>query len=106
VESDDSFTIKVTDYHIKHGKRGDCSYCPIALAIADVVKHSPALDGPFWKIIQVYDHCEINIRGKRYVTSIEASKFMTSFDDMLEVSPVEFVLVPHSREDSEDEYGF
>jgi hypothetical protein len=31
---------------------------------------------------------------------------MTSFDDMLEVSPVEFVLVPHCREDSEDEYGF
>jgi hypothetical protein len=99
----DSITVKITDYHIRHGKRGDCSYCPIALAIADQIKHSPALDGPFWKIIQVLDNSEINIRGKRYVTSFEATKWMTAFDDMLEVSPVEFVLIPHERE---DEYEF
>jgi hypothetical protein len=102
----DPITIKVTQRHIDHGKRGDCSYCPIALAIADVIKWSPALDGPFWKIIQVLDNTEINIRGERYVSSFNLTKWMTSFDDMLEVSPVEFVLVPHCREDSEDEYGF
>jgi hypothetical protein len=56
--------------------------------------------------IQVLDNTEINIRGERYVSSFNLTKWMTSFDDMLEVSPVEFVLVPHCREDSEDEYGF
>jgi hypothetical protein len=103
VASNESITIKVTQRHIEHGKRGDCSYCPIALAIADTINHSPALEGPAWKMISVIDHNEIKIKGKRYVTSFEASKWMEAFDDMLEVSPVEFVLISHERE---DEYEF
>jgi hypothetical protein len=98
----DPITIKVTQRHIDHGKRGDCSYCPIALAIADAISFS-VLDMPFWKTIQVMDNTEVNIRGRRYVSSFDMTKWMTAFDDMLEVSPVEFVLIPHEKE---DEYEF
>lgn len=100
--NNDPINVKLTQRHIDHGKRGDCSYCPIALAIADAVLFS-VVGEPFWKQIQVLDISEINIKGRRYVTSPEMNKWMTDFDDMKEVKPVEFVLIPHERE---DEYEF
>jgi hypothetical protein len=101
--NNDPITIKVTQRHIDHGRRGDCSYCPIALAISEVIAHSPALDGPFWQIIKVFDNADIQIRGRRYVTSLKATEWMTDFDEMRPVQPTEFVLVPHELE---DEYEF
>ena len=97
----DPITIKIDDFEIKHGKRGDCSYCPIALAIAKALPLG-SLHGPYWQQIKVFDNTDIWIRGKRYVSSFDMTKWMTDFDDMLEVSPVEFVLIPHEK----DEYEF
>jgi hypothetical protein len=100
--NDDMIIARIGDFEIKHGKRGDCSYCPIALAIAKALPLG-TLHGPYWQQIKVFDNTNIEIRGRRYVTSFEATKWMTDFDDMKEVKPVEFILIPHERE---DEYEF
>ena len=93
--------IKVEQRHIDNGKREDCSYCPIALAIMETIP-SNCLLGPFWKQVKVHDSNEIIVRGITYNTSRKVSQFICDFDSGKEVEPMDFVLSKQER----DEYEF
>lgn len=97
--NNDSINIKVTQHHISLGIKGDCSCCPIARAIADSVQWSPALEGPLWRVIKVFDSNDIKIRGKKYSTTFEVNNWINSFDDGLEVNPIELVLTPVEKDE-------
>jgi hypothetical protein len=89
--------VKVTEAHIRLGKREDCRECAIALAIDDEVPNK-VLEGSVK--VKVYDASEIEIYGVRYSCNDRdlVNKFMTEFDKGNTVKPIEFTIEPYVKE--------
>jgi hypothetical protein len=63
----------VTQIHIENGLWGDCSRCPVALAIAEQFPD---------KKIEVHGN-DITIGGQRFVTPPNVTAFINDFDDVI-----------------------
>lgn len=82
--------VKVTQEHIDQAKRGDCCYCPIALAVR---KHG--YQTPFVGVVTIYPHGvdihgNFNLPFKAARMPLEAVDFARNFDYGREVEPFEF----------------
>jgi hypothetical protein len=89
--------VKVTEAHIRLGKREDCRECAIALAIDDEVPNKVLED----KVkVKVCDASEIEIYGVRYSCNERelVDSFMTEFDKGKTVKPIEFTIEPYVKE--------
>jgi hypothetical protein len=89
--------VKVTEAHIRLGKREDCRECAIALAIADEVPNKVLQDEVK---VKVFDASDIKIYEVRYSCNDRelVNKFMTEFDKGNTVKPIEFTIEPYVRE--------
>ena len=75
--------VEVTEYHIKHGKRGDCWACPVALALELALQHK----------VSVY-LCFFQVGDRTYDLPNEVSQAMFIFDKVGRMEPFTFE-VPH-----------
>lgn len=78
--------IKVTEEHIEAGKRGDCSACPIALAVLDAVM-VPAMRANISGLV-------LNCSAGQYISYAESppkvARFIGDFDRGNHVNPFTF----------------
>jgi len=72
--------ITVTQWHIDHGVKGLCAYCPVALALHDA--------GLFGTVQDTW----LTIGGKNYASPIEVESFVFDFDHSFPVEPFTFKL--------------
>jgi hypothetical protein len=79
------FKVSVSEIHIKSGIRTDCSRCPIALAIKDVLENESEISVGLGTL-KVY---EGGVTRHYELPSI-AKSFISSFDSKLSVEPFEF----------------
>jgi hypothetical protein len=92
--------VKVTEYHIKHGLRQDCSKCMLALAIREEVPVG-ALETDSFKRVTVADASDIVINGTRYSVIGDrdiVNQKIWDFDSGNAVEPFEVVLEPYVKE--------
>jgi hypothetical protein len=93
--------VKVTEAHIRLGKREDCRECAIALAIEEQVPNKVLETVPK---VKVFDANEIEVWGKRYSVSggkderEMVNEFMYHFDEGKPVDPIEFTIEPYVKE--------
>jgi hypothetical protein len=81
--------INVTAEHIANGKRGECEFCPVALAF------QAALDlGPFASIDVLIGCATITTGGRSIAVSLpeDADQFIVNFDDGEPVEPFSFTV--------------
>lgn len=84
--------IKVTENHIAQGEKESCSYCPVALAISEVIGLGDE------DYIKVTDNVEIGIMVKKEMHHYQfeypnnVCEFINKFDRGLVVEPFEFDL--------------
>jgi hypothetical protein len=81
-------TIDVTAADIKHGKKGDCNSCPVALAASRVSNDFYAWAGCF----------SLRIFGIRYNYPREIVQWVHDFDADKPVKPVSFTITEPSSE--------
>lgn len=81
--------IKITNKHIKKGRKGEPRLCPIALAIKEQVKNIDRNT-----IMILYASANFAIKGKEVHKDLpkKATKFIHAFDSGEEVKPFEFNL--------------
>ena len=72
--------VEVTQDHIIHGRRSDCTACPVALALEDVVP------GP-WYVNALWLY---NTRKWEIKTPKNVEEFMLAFDSGQPVQPFSF----------------
>jgi hypothetical protein len=77
-------TINVTERHIKEGTRGDCGYCPVALAVGEVI------DSPQTEISVGHERVIIFDTHQRAILPPEARQFISLFDKRYYVKPFSF----------------
>lgn len=74
--------IIVTNDDIAQGKAGDCEACPIAIAARRVLNRA------------VKVHIDwMEVEGSAYDLPVEASRFVSLFDENEAVEPLEFDLI-------------
>ena len=83
--------IQVTEKHIKNGEPRSCEFCPIALAIKEVLGENVFVNNNFevnWRSLDAI------IDGDLFCHTLpkEASQFIDMFDDNSKVRPLEFEL--------------
>lgn len=78
-------TITVTQHDIDHGRRGDCVWCPIALAASRAIGAEVYADGA--EIFSINNRYQFQAE-----TPEEACRFMEEFDAGEPVVPFSFEL--------------
>ena len=80
--------IKITKKHIKQGRPGEPSKCPIALSLSDKFPYS--ICSVYTETARIFptQGTELN----KYLLSSTAQKFVTDFDTHKKVSPATFYL--------------
>jgi len=89
----ENLTVNVLKRHIEAGNPGDCTFCPIALAILEM----PGVKGVSAK----EQFIAVDYKDGRfvwYVTPDNAAEFMQTFDAAGTAEPETFVLIPESEE--------
>ena len=86
---------ELTEDHIRAGKQGNCSMCPVALCLREQAPDSVVTGiqtstrsrstAETWAGITV-----LRVRGEYYRTPPEVSSFITRFDDGKTVKPFSF----------------
>jgi hypothetical protein len=77
--------IKVEQRHIDQGRRHNCNYCPVALAIKDTI--SP----DYTKRVSVSPF-DVGIGGRQFYLPFELTEFIQRFDRLGVAEPIEFEL--------------
>jgi len=83
-------TVRITKSLIKKGRRGNCSYCPIGLALRTLGFHRVSVYNTFLQFTT-------SRNSKKYLGAnlpYEAETFVNRFDDGKAVEPFSFSFVP------------
>lgn len=89
--TNNAIIVEVTEQDIKDGARGDCYYCPIALAVQRALNHPPKVH-----VIISYVHVVMeDLSMKTYSLPQVATDFIVDFDHDFKISPFTFEMLPY-----------
>jgi hypothetical protein len=72
--------ISVTEQDIKEGSRGDCRFCPVALAIGRVIKYGKRISVEY-RHLNIIDKSNIPVRYKTcFILPLKVTEFVEKFD--------------------------
>ena len=83
-------TIMVTRKDIDNGKKENCKFCPVALAISRVLPKGYEVNVHF-NFYEIYDECNRKVVST-FITNMDALNFIYNFDSNKEVKPFSFEL--------------
>ncbi len=79
--------IKVTQEHIDKGCSGSCAYCPIAIAISELVSIK------YTTLVYTYSFCILGLEPAYHGELPDKARvFIENYDYMNDVNPIEFEL--------------